>query len=147
MKSHTKKFKEYLAENGLKFTPERKTVLRTVFSSHTHFDIETLYERLHNKGENISRATIYRTLPLLVESGLVRETLRCQDKVSYEHIFGHEHHDHMICIKCGKVIEFKDNRIKKLRNSISSKNNFQPEEHRFGIRGYCEKCRRKEKSK
>ncbi|GAG53227.1 unnamed protein product, partial [marine sediment metagenome] len=106
MEDYIVKFDEHLAQKGLKFTPARRTILKGAFSSHKHFDTDTLYEKLRAKGENISRATIYRTLPLLAESGLVKETLRCQGKVSYEHIFGHEHHDHMVCIKCGKVIEF-----------------------------------------
>lgn len=134
------KFRIYLKSNGLRFTPERRFILGEIFSSHRHFDVEELYQRLRRKGKSISRATIYRTLPLLVESGLVREALRCQDRVHYEHTLGHEHHDHLLCIKCGRVIEFKDEAIEKLQDGICKRYGFKPIEHRLGIRGYCKVC-------
>lgn len=141
------KFKGYLAHKGLKLTPEREIILKEIFSYHKHFNTEALYEKLRQKGETISLATIYRTLPLLIESDLIRETLRCQGKVSYEHTFGHEHHDHIVCIKCGKVIEFQNSSIKKMRDTLCRKYNFKPVEHRLGIKGYCDKCKKKGKSK
>jgi len=134
------KFRNYLKEKGLKFTPERRIILEGVFSLHEHFDAEQLYEELQEYARNISLATIYRTLPHLVESGLVRETLRYQGKVSYEHVFGHKHHDHMVCLGCGRVIEFRDNRIEKLQDSLCKKYSFKPVEHRLGIKGYCKEC-------
>ncbi len=147
MKNYTDKFKAQLTLKGLRFTPERRVILKEVFSSHKHFDTETLYEKLRQKGENISRATIYRTLPLLIDSGLVKETLHSKDKINYEHIFGHEHHDHMICMKCGRVIEFKDDRIEKLQDALCKKYSFQSREHRLGIKGYCRQCKNRKDSK
>ena len=135
-------FRNYLKERGLKFTPERQLILKTVFSLHQHFDIDQLWERLHRKDRRLSRATIYRTLPLLIDSGLIQETFRCQEKVSYEHTFGHKHHDHMLCLKCGKVIEFRDERIEKLQEAVCKKYGFKVIQHRLGIRGYCEKCQK-----
>jgi Fur family ferric uptake transcriptional regulator len=147
MDNYITEFRYYLKSKGLKFTPERRIILKEVFSFHHHFDVDQLYDKLRKHSENISRATIYRTLPLLVESELIRETLRCQGKVSYEHVFGHKHHDHMVCIGCGKVIEFRDERIEKLQDALCKKYSFQPKEHRLGIRGYCKKCRDKRGSK
>jgi len=141
MKNHTDKFKEYIFSKGLKFTPERKSILQRVFACHQHFDTETLYEKLRQKGGNISRATIYRTLPLLVESGLIRETVRSKEKANYEHIYGHEHHGHMLCVKCGKVIEFRDNRMEKLQDAICKKYDFELKDQRISIKGYCKKCK------
>jgi Fur family ferric uptake transcriptional regulator len=109
------KFSKFLEGRGLKFTLERKDILAAISSFHKHFDIEELYEKLRKQGKHLSRATIYRTLPLLVESDLIRETFRCQERVSYEHIFGHKHHDHMVCIKCGRIIEFRSEEIEKLQ--------------------------------
>ncbi len=136
------KFLVYLKKRELKFTPERQAILQEVFSIHKHFDIEELFEKLRKRGEHLSRATIYRTLPLMVESGLIRETLRCRETVNYEHTFGHPHHDHLLCVKCGKVIEFKEEKIEKLQKAVCRKYNFTPVEHKLGIRGYCEKCKR-----
>jgi len=134
------KFKSYLKSKGLKFTPERETILREVFSLHKHFNVDELYERLHRHTKDISRATIYRTLPLLIKSGLVEETFQCQNKSSYEHIFGHKHHDHMLCINCGKIIEFREEGIERLQRAVCKKYGFHPIEHRLGIKGYCKEC-------
>lgn len=146
------KFTDYLKFKELKFTPQRQLILEEVFSIHSHFDVDQLYEKLRKKDKYLSRATIYRTLPLLVKSKLIKETLHCQGKtgrkssilapgkVSYEHIFGHDHHDHLLCIKCGKIIEFKEEKIEKLQDSVCKKYDFKPVEHRLGIRGYCRKC-------
>ncbi len=140
-KSYTEEFKNYLQKRGMKFTPERKIILDEVFSLRTHFDVERLYKKLHRYAKGISWATIYRTLPLLIESGLVREALRYKEKVSYEHTFGQQHHDHMVCIGCGKIIEFRDERIERLQDKICKKYKFTPVEHRLGIKGYCDKCK------
>ena len=134
-------FKDCLKSRGFKFTPQRRAILEEVFASHQHFDIEGLFESLRKRGKRISRATIYRTLPLLAESNLIKEAFRSQEKVSYEHIFGHDHHDHLLCIKCGKAIEFKDEKIEKLQEAVCEKYNFKPIEHRLGIKGYCKRCK------
>jgi Fur family ferric uptake transcriptional regulator len=143
MKDTTKEkdvFEKYLKGRSLKFTPERRAILEEVFSLHTHFDVETLFAKLHQKKANVSRATIYRMIPLLLDSGLVREAVRCKDMVVYEHVYGHRHHDHMVCIKCGKIIEFRNERIEELQNEVCRKHKFKPVEHRLGIRGYCKDC-------
>ena len=134
------KFRSYLKEKGLKFTPERETVLREIFSMHRHFDVDSLYLKVRRKDKRLSRATIYRTLPLLVESGLIVETFHCLGKGNYEHIFGHPHHDHMVCIKCNKVIEFRNEKIEKLQEEVCRKYGFKSIEHKLGIKGYCSKC-------
>jgi len=137
------KFSSFLKSKGLKFTTERRAILEGVFSFHKHFDVDQLYDKLQRQGEHISRASIYRTIPLLIKSGLIAESLRCQGRVSYEHIFGHEHHDHMLCIKCGKVIEFRNKEIEELQEEVCKEYGFMALEHRLGIRGYCKRCRKK----
>ena len=134
------KFRDYLKEEGLKFTPERETVLREIFSLHKHFDVDELYLKVHKKDRRLSRATIYRTLPLLIKSGLIVETFRCLGKGSYEHVFGRSHHDHMVCMKCGKIIEFSNEKIEKLQEEVCKKYGFKSVEHKLGIKGYCRKC-------
>lgn len=136
-------FKNFLKEKRLKFTPERRAILKGVFSLHRHFDVDELYDKLRKAGVNVSRASIYRTLPLLIQCGLIAQTFRCRDKASYEHIFGHEHHDHMLCMRCGKIIEFSDEKIEKLQEEVCKRYRFKSVEHKLGIRGYCRKCRDK----
>ncbi len=142
METYEDEFRNYLRKNGLKFTPERTLILKAVFSLRKHFDIDQLWEKLHKKDNRLSRATIYRTLPLLVDCNLIQETLRCQGRVHYEHIFGHKHHDHMVCLICGKIIEFRDEEIERLQKEVCKKHHFKLMEHRLGIRGYCKKCQK-----
>ncbi len=143
MKKEKKIFKKYLHGKGLKLTPEREKVLREVFLRHDHFDAETLFQCFYGRGENISRATIYRALPLLVGSGLVQEAMRCGERVCYEHIYGHKSHGHMICMECGKIIEFENREMEKLNKRVCEEYGFKPVESRFGIRGYCKDCLKK----
>jgi len=133
-------FKEYLAKKGLKLTSERERILEEVFSRHDHFDTETLFQVFHERGEDISRATIYRTMPLLVESGLVQEAMRCGERVQYEHIYGHKSHGHLVCVKCGKIMEFESNELEKIKERVCKEHGFKPIEFRFGIKGYCRNC-------
>ncbi len=140
------RFEEYLKSKELKYTSERILILKAIFSFHKHFDVEELFERLRKQGNDVARATIYRTIPLLLQSGLITETFRCQDKISYENIFNKKHHDHLLCIKCGKIIEFYNKEIEKLQDEVCKKYNFKPLEHRLGIKGYCEDCYKEIKS-
>jgi len=144
MNQANEQFKKYLSERGLRFTPQRRAVLDQVFEMHGHFDAEDLYNELRNGGNGVSRATVYRTLKHLEECKLVREVLRCQDRAQYEHTLGHPHHDHMVCVKCGKIIEFSDPAIEAQQRKICKRHGFKPLEHRLGIRGICEDCQRKE---
>ncbi len=86
--------------------------------------------------------TIYRFIPLLLESGMVKEAVRCRGHFTYEHIYGHQHHDHLVCVKCGRVYEFRNEEIERLQDEVCKKFNFQPLEHRLGIRGICAECRK-----
>ena len=139
------KFEEFLKSKEFKYTFERKLILNTILSFHNHFDVEEIFEKLRKHGDDVSRATIYRTIPLLLQSGLLSETVHCQDKnkIRYENIFNKKHHDHLICVKCGKTIEFFDERIEKLQEEACKQHNFVPIEHRLGIKGYCEDCYKK----
>jgi len=132
--------KEYLAKKGLRLTSERERILEEVFSRHDHFDAETLFQVFHERGEDISRATIYRTMPLLVESGLVQEAMRCGERVQYEHIYGHKSHGHLVCIKCGKIMEFENDKLEKIKERVCKEHGFKSTEFRFGIKGYCRNC-------
>ena len=143
--SEDQKFEEFLKLKELKYTSERKLILKAIFSFHKHFDVEELFEKLRKQGDNVSRATIYRTIPLLIQSGLITETLHCQDKTSYENIFNKKHHDHLVCINCGKIIEFYNEKIEKLQEEVCREHNFVPIEHRLGIKGYCKNCYKKSK--
>jgi Fur family transcriptional regulator, ferric uptake regulator len=139
----TERFRGYLSERGLPFTATRAAILRGILATREHFDAEALRERLKRRGETLSTATIYRTLPLFVESGIIAETLRERGRARYEPAWGREHHDHLECLRCGRIIEFKDDALERLQESVCRRHRFQPVDHHLGIRGYCAECGKK----
>jgi Fur family ferric uptake transcriptional regulator len=135
-----KVFRDYVQSKGLKFTPERQAILNHVFECHGHFEAEELLIDMRKSNKRVSKATIYRTLSLLVNSGLLREVIFGEKHAHYEHVYGHEHHEHLVCIGCGKIIEFTDERIEKFQEEICIANKFKAESHKFQIMGYCVDC-------
>jgi len=135
-----KQLRKYLRDRDLRCTAQRELIVREVLALEHHFDAEQLYERLREKGEDVSRATVYRTLHHLQQCGLIREVLRCQSRAKYEQTASH--HDHMVCVICGKIIEFADEEIEKLQQKLCRKYGFKPLEHRLGVEGVCSECRR-----
>lgn len=136
-------FRSYLKERGLSLTSARRALLARIVSSRGHFDADELHDALKKRGESLSAATIYRTLPLFVQSGIIQETLRARGRSRYEPAWGQEHHDHLECISCGAIIEFKDDSLERLQDRVCRRHGFRPVEHRLGIRGFCAKCDRK----
>ncbi|MCL4455795.1 MAG: transcriptional repressor [Nitrospirae bacterium] len=134
------KFREFLTTKGLKLTKERDEILHEILIMKKHFDPEDLFVRLKTKGSKVSRASVYRTIPLLVEVGLIEEVERVDRHAHYEKISEDRHHDHMICMKCGKVIEFYSPTLEMLQKEICQKENFKGVRHSLEILGYCEKC-------
>ena len=143
MRTPEQKFGEFLKSRGLKFTPQRRSILRSVFSLHEHFDVELLYRNLRKRGEKTSLATIYRMIPLLVESGMIKEALHRKGNVTYEHVYGHGHHDHLVCIVCGKTIEFFDEELERRKVDVCKKHGFEAADHRLTVNGVCSDCRGK----
>lgn len=134
-------FAKYLNSKDLKLTKERKTILQEIFLQRGHLEAEDLLHNLRRKKKRASRATIYRTLELLVDSGMVRKVDFGHGHSHYEHVLGHAHHEHMICLKCGKVIEFSDKRIERSLKILCEKSEFEHTSHYFQIFGYCKDCR------
>ena len=136
-------FRQFLLAQGLKLTRERESLLREIFASHYHFEADELLFRLKEKNVKTSRATIYRTLDLLVKSGLVRRVHLGEDHYHYERVTRNSHHDHLICTTCGGVIEFHDNEIEARQLEICRRKKFTPTFHNLQILGICDECRRK----
>ncbi len=135
-------FKEYLASRGLKYTPERQTIFRRAFATHKHFEAEDLLLSLRQNHQRVSKATIYRTLALLVKSGHLREVIFGEKHSHYEHVHLNEHHDHMLCSGCGKIIEFVDEALERQQDEVCVRHKFKPESHRMQIHGLCENCQK-----
>lgn len=135
------KFREFLEIRGEKLTEPRRVLVRHIFSSHKHFDADELVADLTREGLRVSRATVYRTLRLLVDAGLLRE-LRLTNRTAYEHDFGYPSHDHLHCTECNTVIEFNNEEVRRLREAVSAEHGFRATGHRFLITGTCPACSR-----
>ena len=135
-------FDDFLRKKGLKVTRERTALFDEIFSTHRHFDAEDLVIRMRDRGTKVSRATIYRTLDLLHECGLVGRVRLNEEKYRYERLRKGEHHDHLVCSSCGKVIEFIDAAIEKRQEAVCKEYDFSATSHSHQIRGICSACRK-----
>ena len=137
------RFGTFLQTQGLKLTAERTALVREIFASHYHFEADELLFKMKDKGLKISRATVYRTLELLVKSGLVRRVHLGENHYHYEHVRGDSHHDHLICTTCGGVIEFHDEELERRQREICHRKKFKPTFHNLQILGICDSCQKK----
>ena len=136
-----KNFEGFLREQGLRFTTQRQRIFDRAFETHEHFSAETLFAWLGAEpGAKVSRATVYRTLALLVEGGFLDSLDTGRGELMYEHIVGHEHHDHMVCVSCGRIEEFQDARIERLQEENARAKGFVTVEHDLRLFGYCKTC-------
>lgn len=140
MQSEKQIFENFLKAKGLKLTKPRQIILEEVFEIHKHFDADLLYDIIKAKHSGVSLTTIYRTIPLLIEAGLVKKTLRKDAKEFYEHIYGHPKHIHLICTNCGKIIEDEAEQLLDYISKVTAKHNFDLEEHSICLKGLCKNC-------
>jgi Fur family transcriptional regulator, ferric uptake regulator len=137
------KYREYLTTKGLRMTRERSIIVEEVFSTHEHFDAEHLVQRLVRPSDpqrRVSRSTIYRSLSQLEEAGLIRKVARQDGRELYEHDYGYPQHDHLICTKCGNLIEFHNDEISELLEPVARQHGFRIEGHRLEVYGLCNDC-------
>jgi len=130
----------YLATQGLKNTRQRKAIVDVFFSADRHYTVDDLLEDVTREYPHISYTTVYRTLKLLVRCGLANERHFGDGMARYEPALAGEHHDHLICISCGKIIEFHDDSIEVLQQEVARKHGFQMLNHRHEIYGRCNEC-------
>lgn len=137
-------FVDFLKKKDARVTQARKIVLTQVFSRHDHFCADDLAAELSSGMNHVSRGTVYRTLALMEEAGLVRVIRDTDVHAHYEHTFNHPHHEHMICDQCGQFIEFSDPKIVELVDAACEKLRFKERTHRIVVFGTCEECARSE---
>lgn len=135
-------FAAFLKGKGLQYTRQREEILREFLKAEKHLSVEELYQIVKNNDPRIGQTTVFRTLKLLCESDIANE-IDLGDRIAkYEVKYGHEHHDHLVCTKCGKFIEAVDSRIEELQQKLCSKFGFIPERHRLEIFGVCKECKK-----
>ncbi len=135
-----REFRQCLRRRGMRVTPERERICREVYTTSFHFDAEDLVSRLQVSARPVSRATVYRTLEVLEECGLVKKIRQIDNKHHYEKSLGLEHHDHLFCESCGNVIEFREDEIERLQDEVCARFGFRPKMHSLQIYGLCREC-------
>jgi Fur family ferric uptake transcriptional regulator len=130
----------YAAEKHLKMTQQRELILKTFLEMDRHVSPEELFEMVRKKDRRIGHATVYRMLKLMYDSGIAR-TVDFRDGVKrFEYGYTAEHHDHLICEKCGKSVEVIDDRIEQLQESLAKSQGFKLKSHEMYLYGICAKC-------
>jgi Fur family ferric uptake transcriptional regulator len=134
-------FRDHLRRQQLRLTPEREAIVRAALCQAGHFGVDELTAAVRASGHEVSRATIYRALPLLLESGLIQATEVSKEGSYFEAAFGREQHDHLICRSCGTVIEFQFEAFQMLERQIAEKYGFELLGHVHELVGRCAPCR------
>lgn len=130
----------YLREKGFRSTGARRKILDAAFGGRGHFTAEDLLDSLRGRGDKVSRASVYRTLGMLVDGGFVETREFRRGQTMYEAVLGREHHDHLICTLCGKIVEFENEAIERLQDTVARDHGFALEHHSLRLYGRCEAC-------
>src|SRR4030042_7057010 len=144
MTSEIQIFQDYIRQRGLRRTPERERILKEVFEIHGHFDVDSLYLNLRRKGVKVSKASIYRALPLFIECGLVREVDFSDGHWHYEHIYGHAQHSHLRCLGGAEGLEFVEPGLGLLEAHLAREYGYRIKGHQLQVHGLCATCQEAE---
>jgi Fur family ferric uptake transcriptional regulator len=140
-----REFTKFLKRKNMKVTQSRLDLIDLIADYGKHFEVEELVNWIAMQTErSVSRSTIYRTIKLLQEFGVIKEVIKHNNRTIYEFVAGKAHHDHLVCIECGKIIEFVNEDIEKLQDEVCDQYDFNPLHHRLEIFGICADCRNKQ---
>jgi Fur family transcriptional regulator, ferric uptake regulator len=134
--------KAQLAQRGLKSTRQRSLIVDTFLSAKGHLDVDALLAQVRRADPRISAATVYRTMKLLAELGIAHAQRFGDGHTRYESAVDRHHHDHLICTKCGNIIEFENDRIEALQDSVARRHGFKVTRHKLELYGFCHSCQR-----
>ena len=140
-------FLQHIQKQGLKRTAQRELILDVFLRTEEHLSSEDLYRLVQTEDPTIGHTTVYRTLKLLTDAGLAREVRFGDGRAHYEHNYKHQHHDHMICSECGKIIEFYSAELEAIQGAMAAKHRFEVTQHLLRIIGICAECRRARKDR
>ncbi len=136
------RLREYLRARGLRMTGEREALVRAALGRRRHFTLEELVEEAVGHDARASRATVYRSLPILIEAGILQPVLVSDEPRRFELAFGRPHHDHLLCRRCGRVVEFRSSAIEDLQLGVAARHGFRLTSHVHELVGDCAACRR-----
>ncbi|MFQ5551070.1 MAG: Fur family transcriptional regulator [Gemmatimonadales bacterium] len=137
-------FRHYLRDHNLPVTHQREAVAKTIFFSDEHLSVADLEKELKAIGVTVGKATVYRTLDLLLQAGVVQEHDFGEGFKRYEPQAAQSHHEHLICLDCGKVVEFSNERIERMKALIAEEYGFRHHHHRLEIYGICGDCQKRD---
>lgn len=140
MKHPREVFLDFLRQRRLNMTPQRAAIVESFLETEGHFSSEELCARARRLDPAIGQATVYRTLKLLVESGLAGALVAGDGPTLYEHSYGHAHHDHLVCLFCGLKVEIVDSEIERRQEHLARTHGFRMVSHNMVLYGYCPKC-------
>jgi len=132
--------RETLQKEGLRYTQQRQEIWDELRSSNKHRDAEEIFFALRNHGLKISRATVYRTIEMLVKYNLIDKLEIGDGRARFEYNDKYIHHDHLVCTKCGKIVEFYNDEIEELQNKIAKQHNFKLLDKSHQLFGICKEC-------
>jgi len=139
-------FKARVSEEGLKATKQREEILTIFLNSSGHKNLAQIYAQVARTNPKISYITVYRTLKLLARLGLATQRKFADGETRYEPASEGSHHDHLICLDCGRIIEFEDRALEALQSGIARRHRFRISHHRMELYGRCEECNRKKRT-
>jgi Fur family ferric uptake transcriptional regulator len=134
--------KAQLAQRGLKSTRQRSLIVDTFLAVKGHLDVDALLARVRRADPKISAATVYRTMKLLAEIGIAHAQRFGDGHTRYESAVDRHHHDHLICTRCGDIIEFENDRIEALQDSVARRHGFKVTRHKLELYGLCQSCQK-----
>ncbi len=136
------RLRTFLRSRGLRMTGEREALVRAALGRRRHFTLEELVEKAVAHDARASRATVYRSLPILIEAGILQPVLVSDEPRRFELAFGRRHHDHLLCRQCGRVVEFRSGAIEDLQLKVAARHGFRLTSHVHELVGDCAACRR-----
>ncbi len=140
------RFRAVLRERSLKMSKVRESIARAALMYDGHFSVDELVQTLHERGvQDAHLATVYRAVPLMVEAGLIQPALVSKsDGQRYEASFEREHHDHLVCTSCGRVVEYQSEALEALQREIARRYDYELDDHVHELRGRCKSCRNRD---
>jgi Fur family ferric uptake transcriptional regulator len=139
---YLQRLKGLVRARGLKWTKQRQLIASVFMGQRSHVSAEELYDRIKKEDASVGYSTVYRTLKLIVSVGLASERKFRTEEAVFEPELGSEHHDHLVCLECGRIVEFENRNIEELQREVARANDFRIERHMLVLFGYCSRCRR-----